>query len=262
MNELQIFAFGDNLVRTVQKDGEPWWIARDVCAVLGLGNPRTSLALLEEDEKDVHIMDTPGGPQEMTTISESGLYSLIFRSRKAEAKTFRRWVTHEVLPALRRTGVYSMSRGNSPAERIRGLIEEFGQYIDKPSMGKLVLAAANSIMPIQMPQKGHRGTGTTQTVWLPLVREFIEVSGKVVKDPKAFVPRNTFAFVFREWSRGRAEIKGLPVVTNQTVSACVSMLGIGTRASHKFARVWTGIRLANDPGEVPLWTDKIEEADS
>ena len=261
MRELQIFAFGDNLVRTVQKDGEPWWIARDVCAVLGL-DVNSGARNLDDDEKGLHIMQTPGGPQEMTTISESGLYNLIFRSRKAEAKAFRRWVTHEVLPALRRTGVYSMSQGNSPAERIRGLIEEFGQYIDKPSMGKLVLAAANSIMPIQMPQKGHRGTGTTQTVWLPLVREFIEVSGKVVKDPKAFVPRNTFAFVFREWSRGRAEIEGLPVVTNQTVSACVSMLGIGTRASHKFARVWTGIRLVNDPGEVPLWTDRIGEADS
>ena len=78
MKELQIFAFGDNLVRTVQKDGEPWWLARDVCAVLGL-DVNSGARKLDDDEKGLHIMQTPGGPQEMTTISESGLYNLIFR---------------------------------------------------------------------------------------------------------------------------------------------------------------------------------------
>ncbi|WP_276956597.1 BRO-N domain-containing protein [Jonquetella anthropi] len=106
MNELQVFAFNDHLVRTVQKDGEPWWVAKDVCEVLGLGNPRTSLALLEDDEKGVHSMDTLGGTQSVTVINESGLYNLIFRSRKDEARAFRRWVTHEVLPQIRRTGTY------------------------------------------------------------------------------------------------------------------------------------------------------------
>ena len=137
MNELQIFAFGDNLVRTVQKDGEPWWIARDVCAVLGLGNPRTSLALLEEDEKDVHIMDTPGGPQEMTTISESGLYNLIFRSRKAEAKAFRRWVTHEVLPAIRRTGMYDAN-----GQKLTALLDRYGDTMTAEARSQLVLTIA------------------------------------------------------------------------------------------------------------------------
>lgn len=104
MNELQVFDFRGQSVRTVIRDREPWLVAKDVCDVLGLGNPRTSLALLEDDEKGVHSMDTPGGSQEMTIVSEAGLYSLILRSRKPEAKEFKRWVTHEVLPALRKHG--------------------------------------------------------------------------------------------------------------------------------------------------------------
>ena len=108
-NSLQVFTFEQTSVRVVFQNGEPWWIARDVCDVLELGNPRTSVGLLEEDEKGVHIMDTPGGQQEMTIISEAGLYSLILRSRKPEAKRFKRWVTHDVLPAIRRTGCYGSS---------------------------------------------------------------------------------------------------------------------------------------------------------
>lgn len=86
--------------------GEPWFVAVDVCKHLGLGNPRSSLALLDTDERSVHTVDTPGGNQEMATVSEAGLYSLILRSRKPEAKEFKRWVTHEVLPAIRRHGGY------------------------------------------------------------------------------------------------------------------------------------------------------------
>ena len=80
-----------------------WWVAKDVCDVLELSNSRTSLAPLDDDEKDtVHIMDgTPGNPN-TTVVSEPGLYSLILRSRKPEARAFKRWVTHEVLPTIRR----------------------------------------------------------------------------------------------------------------------------------------------------------------
>ena len=86
--------------------GEPWFVAADVCKCLGIGNPRSSLALLDTDEKGVHTVDTPGGVQGMATVSEAGLYSLILRSRKPEARDFKRWVTHEVLPAIRRHGGY------------------------------------------------------------------------------------------------------------------------------------------------------------
>ncbi len=95
-------------VRVILQNGEPWFIGNDVCAALCLGNPRSSMALLEEDEKGVHIVDTPSGQQEMTIINEPGLYSLVLRSRKPEAKKFKRWITHEVLPAIRKTGHYAV----------------------------------------------------------------------------------------------------------------------------------------------------------
>ena len=107
MNDMKIFENSEfGAVRVVDMNGEPWFVARDVCECLELGNPRTSIALLDEDEKGVHTMDTPGGAQEMSIVSEAGLYSLILRSRKPEAKTFKRWITHEVLPAIRKHGGY------------------------------------------------------------------------------------------------------------------------------------------------------------
>lgn len=93
-------------VRSVlDESAQPWFVAADVLALLDLH--RSSLAALDEDEKGVHSLDTPGGQQRFTLISEAGLYSLILRSRKPEAKAFRRWVTHDVLPAIRRTGNYT-----------------------------------------------------------------------------------------------------------------------------------------------------------
>lgn len=81
-------------------------MAKDVCECLDIGNSRDAVAALDEDEKGVDSIDTPGGAQEMSIISEAGLYSLILRSRKPEAKAFKRWITHEVLPSIRRAGSY------------------------------------------------------------------------------------------------------------------------------------------------------------
>lgn len=109
MNELQVFNYGEIPVRTVMIDGEPWWVLADVCRVLNITNHKNVAARLDEDEKGVHLMDTPGGNQKMSIINESGLYKVILRSDKLEAKPFTRWVTHEVLPAIRKTGAYSMT---------------------------------------------------------------------------------------------------------------------------------------------------------
>ncbi|KJZ85732.1 MULTISPECIES: phage antirepressor [unclassified Clostridium] len=107
MNKLTIFNYEGNTVRTVKKDGNPWWVLKDVCSVLDIGNSRDVMARLDCDEKGVDIIDTPGGKQEVSIINESGLYSVILVSRKPGAKKFKRWVTHEVLPSIRRHGLYA-----------------------------------------------------------------------------------------------------------------------------------------------------------
>ena len=106
MNNLQVFNYNGNEVRTIQKDGEPWWVLKDVCEVLGLSSPHKVFDRLDEDEKGRNQIPTPGGAQAMTVINESGLYNVILRSDKPEAKPFRKWVTSEVLPSIRKHGAY------------------------------------------------------------------------------------------------------------------------------------------------------------
>ncbi|MCI8704323.1 MAG: phage repressor protein/antirepressor Ant [Anaerotignum sp.] len=103
MNELQIFTYNGSEVRTVQKDGEPWWVLKDVCEVLGLKNPTMIADRLDEDERAKFDLGRQG---ETNIINESGLYNVILRSDKPEAKPFRKWVTSEVLPAIRKYGAY------------------------------------------------------------------------------------------------------------------------------------------------------------
>ena len=95
-------------VRTVSIDGEPWFVANDVFRVLAVKNTKDALHTLDDDEKSgVDIIDPHGRIQRTNCISESGLYSIVLRSRKSEARAFRRWITHEVIPAIRRHGMYA-----------------------------------------------------------------------------------------------------------------------------------------------------------
>jgi anti-repressor protein len=103
---LQTWSYGNSEIRTIQKDGEPWWVLSDVCKVLELSSPHKVADRLEADEKGRNLIPTLGGMQEMTTVNESGLYAVILRSDKPQAKPFRRWVTSEVLPSIRKHGAY------------------------------------------------------------------------------------------------------------------------------------------------------------
>ena len=106
-NNLMIFEnpeFG--AVRSILIDGEPWFVAADVCKALELEKTNRALSRLDDDEKGAHSVSTPGGRQRMSIISESGLYSLILGSRKPEARAFKRWITHEVIPSIRKHGAY------------------------------------------------------------------------------------------------------------------------------------------------------------
>lgn len=110
MNELKVFNYQSNEVRTVMKSGEPWFVLKDVCGVLGVIDHKSVVRRLDDDEKGVAQilpLSGKGGVQETTIINESGLYNVILRSDKPEAKPFRKWVTSEVLPSIRKTGQYS-----------------------------------------------------------------------------------------------------------------------------------------------------------
>ena len=184
MNEI-VKVYKNSPVRIVEKDGEPWFVAKDVCDILALGNPRSSIALLDEDERGVHSMDTPSGKQEMGIISEAGLYSLILRSRKPEAKAFKRWVTHEVLPSIRKTGAY-LSPGMSN-EHVKALVatleEEMYRRIQAENrLAKLEAHAeelARSAIPATPFGELSQKTGRPRTC---LVRNYLRSAQEVKKE--------------------------------------------------------------------------------
>lgn len=108
MSEMQIFEKAEfGKVRIVERDGQPWFVAKDVCECLELTDVSKTISLLDDDEKGTNSIRTPGGEQQMLVVSEPGLYSLILRSRKPEAKAFKRWVTHDVIPSIRKRGLYA-----------------------------------------------------------------------------------------------------------------------------------------------------------
>ena len=107
MHDIMLFNYNQqHQIRTTLIDGEPWFVAKDIADVLGIQNIRQNLDDLDADEKGVYKIYTPGGMQDMTVISESGLYALVLRSNKPEAKDFSRWVRKDVLPAIRKHGGY------------------------------------------------------------------------------------------------------------------------------------------------------------
>jgi anti-repressor protein len=108
MNQLQkVFNYQERPVRTILKDGEPWFVAKDVCEVLEHSNHKVAISRLDEDEvSKVYLTDALGREQETSIINEAGLYSLILSSNKPEAKAFKRWITHEVIPSIRKHGAY------------------------------------------------------------------------------------------------------------------------------------------------------------
>lgn len=123
---IQNFAFKESLVRVVMLHGEPWFVTKDVCAILNLKNFHSSLAALKESEKGLHSMETiDRGKQQMSIISEQGVYRLVFRSRTPEAEAFKDWLAYEVLPQIRRTGGYS------PDPKINGFEPVYVPNVDK-----------------------------------------------------------------------------------------------------------------------------------
>ena len=124
MNEITVFNnenFGD--VRTIQIDGDPWFVGKDVASILGYSNTRVALSNhVDDEDKGVAKCDTPGGVQEMVMINESGLYSLVLSSKLESARKFTRWITSEVIPQIRKTGAYHVPQ--TYAEALRALADK------------------------------------------------------------------------------------------------------------------------------------------
>lgn len=119
MNEIKVFHFQENEVRIVDVDGEPWFVAKDVCDVLGIQQPVRAVEGLDSDEvSKTHVTDSLNRQQETYIINESGLYALVIRSNKPNARKFRKWITSEVLPAIRKTGSYIQSATGLPSSDV------------------------------------------------------------------------------------------------------------------------------------------------
>lgn len=123
-------------MRTIVDEGVIWFVAKDICEILDISKDRDAISRLDEDERGSVLLDTPGGKQNVNAVNEPGLYSLILSSRKPEAKAFKRWVTHEVLPAIRKDGVYSTDKPGMSIEYkkqvilIEALMDERKNYLE------------------------------------------------------------------------------------------------------------------------------------
>lgn len=159
MKELSVILHPDfGSVRNVVLKGEPWFVAKDVCDVLGLKNSRDTMSGLDEDEKGVAISDTPGGKQSLAIVNESGLYSLIMKSRKPEAKAFKKWVTSEVLPSIRKYGYYihpssELSRKERNAME-RSLLKALGKYLTDEDVYKTAKKLRCSVSRVECVLRG------------------------------------------------------------------------------------------------------------
>lgn len=133
-------------VRVVTREGEPWFVAADVCKALGLPDTHKAIGRLDEDEKGRNLIPTLGGKQEMTIVDESGLYALVLGSRKPEAKAFKRWVTHDVIPSIRRHGVYAVDEVLNNPDMLIGAL----QALKAERAEKEALLQANNHQAVQI----------------------------------------------------------------------------------------------------------------
>lgn len=149
--------FGE--IRSVMVNGEPLFVAKDVCDVLGISNSRDAINRLDEDEKAMSVLPTQFGKKSMNMVNESGLYNLIFQSRKPEARAFRKWVTQEVLPNIRKYGFYmtpEKAMDVSTEKKLRKqMLAEMEKYLIDEDIRKCARRFGTSELTIQSVVKGQ-----------------------------------------------------------------------------------------------------------
>jgi prophage antirepressor-like protein len=171
--DLQVFTYPATQapirLARVDDDGTPWFVAKDVCDVLGIVNVSRALDGLDEDERGLHTVKTPSFPQEMAIVSEPGLYGLVLKSRKPEAKAFKRWLKHDVLPSIRKTGGYGQTTALTPATSdVAALVTVVTKLVDRLDLQ--LAPPSHAIIPQDRQDRFVRrarflNNGSAQSCW-------------------------------------------------------------------------------------------------
>ncbi len=188
MSNIQIFNYQSNEVRTVKMDGEPWFVLKDVCNILNINNASDVYNRLDDDEKGVAQIDTLGGRQKMSTVNESGLYHVILRSDKPEAAPFRKWVTSEVLPSIRKNGGYIAGQEQlTPEELMAKALLVANKTIANREARICELTAQNSQLTVEKQIMQPKAEYFDELVDRNLLTNFRETAKELGIKPKAFV---------------------------------------------------------------------------
>jgi prophage antirepressor-like protein len=155
--DLQVFKNNGFEIRVLGDSNNPLFVAKDICQALGLSDVSMSLQKLDDDEKGTKVIGTLGGNQKMSVITESGMYALIMRSNKPEAKSFRKWVTSEVLPEIRKTGSYNkkLTRGEMLVMQAQAMLEAERKLQDHDVRLLQLEAKAETINATVLPKTGY-----------------------------------------------------------------------------------------------------------
>lgn len=184
MNELQIFNYHDNEIRTIEKEDGIWWVLADVCKVLGLQKPSMVAERLDDDERGKFDLPRQG---ESWIINESGLYNVIIRSDKAEAVPFRRWVTHEVLPSIRKHGAYMTPETLEKVLCSPDTIIQIATALKQEQEKSKALEAVNSSLVVQNQIMAPKADYFDELVDRNLLTNFRETAKQLEVPPKKFI---------------------------------------------------------------------------
>lgn len=184
MNELQIFNYGENEIRTIEKEDGIWWVLADVCKVLDVKNVTDTAGRLDADERGRFNLGRQG---EAWIVNESGLYNVILRSDKPEAVPFRRWVTHEVLPSIRKHGAYMTPETLEKALCNPDTIIQIATALKSEQEKSKALEAANSALVVQNQIMAPKAEYFDELVDRNLLTNFRETAKQLEVPPKKFV---------------------------------------------------------------------------
>lgn len=188
MSNIQIFNYQSKEVRTVEMGGEPWFVLKDVCNILGISKYRDTAARLDADERGSVEVDTLGGTQQVIAVNESGLYHVILRSDKPEAASFRKWVTSEVLPSIRKNGGYIAGQEQlTPEELMAKALLVANKTLADREARICELTAQNSQLTVEKQIMQPKAEYFDELVDRNLLTNFRETAKELGIKPKAFV---------------------------------------------------------------------------